>query len=121
MAMFSDAFLRLRQDLDQSHENRQKLIEDIRANVRDMARQTTNQLTEQGQSRRTEFAAMITDLRGKIKQQAEQTRGQLAELSADLRQGGAVFGQPATGPEARNREPIATRREVPHANSTSRK
>ena len=97
MAAFSDAFLRLRQDLDQSHESRQKLIQDIRDNVRDMARQTADQLTEQGRSRRTEFAAMITDLRGKIKQQAEQTRGQLAALTADLRQGGAVFGnrQPA--------------------------
>ena len=48
MAVFSEAFLRLRQDLDQSHESRQKLIEDIRANVREMARQTGNQLAEQG-------------------------------------------------------------------------
>ena len=97
MAIFSDAFLRLRQDLDRSHESRQKLIQDIRANVRDMARQTTDQLTEQGQSRRAEFKAMITDLRGTIKQQAEQTRAQLAGLTTDLRQGGAVFGnrQPA--------------------------
>ena len=91
MAIFSDTFLRLRQDLDRSHENRQTLIQDIRTNVRDMAQQTTNQLTEQGRSRRMEFTAMITDLRGQIKQQAKQTRKQLAELSADLRQGGAVF------------------------------
>ena len=40
MAVFSEAFLRLRQELDRSHESRQKLIEDIRGNVRDMARQT---------------------------------------------------------------------------------
>ena len=52
MAVFSDAFSRLRQDLDRSHENRQKLIRDIQANVRDMARQTTDQLAEQGKSRR---------------------------------------------------------------------
>jgi methyl-accepting chemotaxis protein len=105
MAVFSDAFLRLRQDLDQSHESRQKLIQDIRDNVRDMARQTADQLTEQGRSRRTEFAAMITDLRGKIKRQAEQTRGQLAELSADLREGGTVFGnrQPARKHTTRSR------------------
>ncbi|MGO8745023.1 MAG: hypothetical protein ACLQNE_03445 [Thermoguttaceae bacterium] len=105
MAVFSDAFLRLRQDLDRSHESRQKLIQDIRDNVRDMARQTTDQLTEQGESRRAEFTAMITGLRGKIKQQAEQTRGQLAELSADLRRGGAVFGhrQPARKGGIRNR------------------
>ena len=92
MAVFSEAFLRLRQDFDQSHESRQKLIQDIRANVRDMAQQTADQVAGQGKSRRTEFTAMITDLRGKIKQQAEQTRGQLAELAADLRHAGAVFG-----------------------------
>ena len=105
MAVFSDAFLRLRQDLDRSHESRQKLIQDIRANVRDMARQTTDQLAEQGQSRRAEFTAMITDLRGTIQQQAEQTRGQLADLAADLHQGGAVFGnrQPARKHAARSR------------------
>ena len=100
MAVFSDAFLRLRQDLDRSHESRRKLIQDIRANVRDMARQTTDQLAEQGKSRRAEFTAMITDLRGTIKQQADQTRGQLADLSADLRQGGAVFA---------NRQPVRNR------------
>ena len=105
MAVFSDAFLRLRQDLDRSHESRQKLIQDIRDNVRDMARQTTDQLAEQGRNRRTEFTAMIADLRGTIKQQAEQTREQLAELSADLRQGGAVFGnrQPARKHASRSR------------------
>ena len=105
MAVFSDAFLRLRQDLDASHESRRKLIQDIRAGVRDMARQTTDQLTEQGHNRRAEFKAMITDLRGAIKQQAEQTRGQLADLTADLRQGGAVFGnrQPARKHATRSR------------------
>jgi hypothetical protein len=105
MAVFSDTFLRLRQDLDRSHESRQRLLEDIRANVRDMARQTADQLTEHGKNRRAEFTAMITDLRGKIKQQAEQTRGQLAELAADLRRGGAAFGrrQPARQRNSRNR------------------
>jgi hypothetical protein len=105
MAVFSDAFLRLRQDLDRSHESRQKLIQDIRANVREMARQTTDQLAEQGQGRRAEFTALITGLRGSIRQQAEQTRGRLAELSADLRQGGAVFGnrQPARKHAGRSR------------------
>jgi DNA anti-recombination protein RmuC len=100
MAVFSDAFLRLRQDLDRSHESRQKLLQDIRANVRDMARQTNDQLTEQGQNRRAEFKVMITDLRGTIKQQAEQTHEQLAALTADLHQGGAAFGnrQPARQP-----------------------
>ncbi len=48
MAVFSEAFLRLRQDLDRSHESRRKLMEDIRNNVREMARQTGNQLAEQG-------------------------------------------------------------------------
>ena len=97
MATFSDAFLRLRQDLDQSHENRQKLIGDIRAQVRDMARQTENQLAQNGRTRRAEFAAMIGQLRGKIRQQAHETRSQLAELAGDLRHGGETFGrrQPA--------------------------
>ena len=105
MAVFSDAFLRLRQDLDRSHEGRRKLIQDIRDNVRDLARQTADQISEQGKNRRAEFTAMITDLRGKIKQQAEQTRGQLAEMTADLRQGGAVFGnrQPARKHASRSR------------------
>jgi hypothetical protein len=105
MAVFSDAFLRLRQDLDRSHESRQKLMQDIRDDVRDMARQTTDQLAEQGKSRRVEFTTMITDLRGKIRQQAEQTRRQLADLTADLRQAGAVFAnrQPARKHGARSR------------------
>ncbi len=105
MAVFSDAFLRLRQDLDQSHENRQKLISDIRANVREMARQTGNQLLEHGRRRHADFTAMITELRGKIGQQAAQTRGQLADLAADLRHAGAVFSrrQPATRRGSRNR------------------
>jgi phage host-nuclease inhibitor protein Gam len=85
MAVFSDAFLRLRQDFDRSHENRQKLIQDVRDNVRDMARQTADQLTEQGNSRRAEFTATMTDVRGKIKEQAEQTRGQLAEQGKSRR------------------------------------
>ena len=60
-----------------------------------MARQTGNQLAEQGQTRRAEFAAMIRSLRGTIRRQADQTRGQLAELAADLRHGGEVFaGRP---------------------------
>ena len=93
MATFSDAFLRLRHDLDQCHESRQKLIHDIRANVRDMAQQTGSQLREQGQARRAECAAMLKDLRSTIKEQADHTRGQLADLAADLRQGGAAFGR----------------------------
>ncbi len=92
MALFSEAFLRLRQDLDQSRQNRRKLIGQIRAEVREMACQTGGRLAEQGRTRRAEFAAMIQGLRGTIRQQAEQTRGQLVELAADLRHGGEVFG-----------------------------
>jgi DNA anti-recombination protein RmuC len=105
MAVFSEAFLRLRQDLDQSHENRRKMIDDLRAHVRDMARQTGSQLAEQGRSRRAEFAAMIGELRGTIHQQAQETRKRLAELTDDLRQGGEVFGrrQPAGRQFSRNR------------------
>ena len=105
MAVFTETFQRLRQDLDQSQENRQKLIQDIRANVRSLARQTGAQLMEQGETRRTEFTAMITDLRGKIKDQAMQTRQQLADLAADLRQGGAVFAktQPTRKHAGKNR------------------
>lgn len=96
MAVFSDAFFRLRQDFDLAHENRQKLIHDIRAGVREMTRQTGTQLTEQARTRRAEFTTLITDLRGQLKQQADQTRGQLAELSADLRRGGELFGRRAS-------------------------
>ncbi|MGA2616722.1 MAG: hypothetical protein ABSF26_03875 [Thermoguttaceae bacterium] len=105
MTVFSDAFVRLRQELDQSHESRRKLLEDIRHDVREMARQTTSRLTAEGSQRRTEFTAMIDDLRGKINQQAEQTRGQLAGLAADLHQGGAVFSrrQPLRSRNSRNR------------------
>ncbi len=105
MAVFSEAFLRLRQDLDRSHESRQKLIEDIRSNVREMARKTGQQLAEQGENRRAEFTAMITELRSTIGQQAAQTRGELADLAADLRHGGAVFNrrQPASRRNSRNR------------------
>ena len=93
MAVFSEAFLRLRQDLDQAHENRRKLIDEIRANVREMARQNGDQLAQQGKNRRAEFTEMLGNLRGEIRRQADETRGQLAELAADLRQGGEVFGR----------------------------
>ena len=93
MAVFSEAFLRLRQELDQSHDDRRKLIEDIRNDVRELAEQTGNQIAQQSADRRQEFTTMIGELRGSIRQQAEQTRGELADLAADLRQGGAVFAQ----------------------------
>lgn len=95
MAVFSDAFLRLRQDLDQCHDSRQKLTQDIRDSVREMAQETAELLAEQRSRRHADFTAMITDIRGQIKQQAAETRGQLAELAADLHQGGAIFGQPS--------------------------
>jgi hypothetical protein len=92
MALFSESLVRLRQDLDESRENRWKLIRQIRAEVRELARQSGDRLAEQGAARRAEFAAMMQGLRGTIRRQAEQTRGQLAELSADLRHGGEIFG-----------------------------
>jgi len=104
MALFSEAFLRLRQDLDQSRENRRTLIRQLRAEVREMARQNGGRLAEQGKTRRADFAAMIQGLRGTIREQADQTRGQLAELSADLRHGGEVFGdRPSAKRSSRNR------------------
>jgi hypothetical protein len=93
MAVFSDAFVRLRQALDDGHKSRQKLLCDLGAEARELARQSRSRLTEQGATRRTEFAAMLKDLRGKIQEQARQTRGQLADLAADLRHGGEVLRQ----------------------------
>ena len=69
MAVFSEAFLRLRQDFDQGHENRGKLIRDIRADVRELSRQTVSQIAEQSRTRRAAFAAMMGGLRDKIQQQ----------------------------------------------------
>jgi len=91
MAAFSTTFSRLRQELDQAHENRQKLLHDIQAGVRAMARQTGEQLVEQGRNRLAQFAAMMTDLRCKLNEQANQTRSQLAALAADLHQGREIF------------------------------
>ena len=98
MALFSAALLRLRQDLDESRENRRKLIHRLRAEARQTAHQTGDWLAEQGSTRRAEFAAMMQDLRGTIRRQAGQTQTQLAELTADLRRGGEIFGgrPPAT-------------------------
>jgi DNA anti-recombination protein RmuC len=104
MAPFSEALVRLRQELDDSRESRCKLIRQIRAEVQEMARQNGGRLAEQGNTRRAEFAAMIQGLRGTIRRQAEQTRGQLAELAADLRHGGEVFsGRAAAKRGSRNR------------------
>lgn len=96
MAVFTESFARLRQDLDQSHENRQRLIEDIRANARELARRTGEQLSETGKARRAEFATTIRDLRAFVKRQAEETRGELAALAADLKAGGATFTRAQT-------------------------
>jgi hypothetical protein len=103
MAVFSEAFRRLRENFDQAQLERQNLIRAIQNDVREMARQTGTRLAEQGKNRRAEFAAMIDDLRGKIKAQAERTRGQLGELAADLRQGGGVFGRRQQGQPRRSR------------------
>ena len=91
MAIFSEAFTRLREDFDQAHENRLKLIRDIRGEVHQQAEQTKNRLAEQGKDRHAEFNASIRELRSKVRQQAEQTRSDLAELAADLRDGGTTF------------------------------
>ena len=64
MALFSEAFLRLRQDLDQCRESRCELIRQLRAEVQELARQNDNRIAEQGKTRRAEFATMIRDLRG---------------------------------------------------------
>ena len=97
MAVFSEAFLRLRQEFDQSHENRRKLIQDIRTEVRQMAEQTGSLLADHGRNRQTQFAAMIKDLRHAVKAGADQTRDQLADLAADLSRGGDAFRGRATG------------------------
>ncbi len=103
MAVYSEAFLRQRQDLDQGHHNREQLVREIRANVRELARQAGSRLAEQSRTRRAEFAAMMGGLRDKIQQQATQTRQQLAELAADLHHGGEVFGR-AQPPRQRSRK-----------------
>ena len=65
MAVFTESFTCLRQDLNQSHENRQRLIED--SCQRQLARRTSEQLSETGKARRAEFATMIRDLRAFVK------------------------------------------------------
>ncbi|MGD0899343.1 MAG: hypothetical protein ABR915_16015 [Thermoguttaceae bacterium] len=99
MAVFSDAFVRLRQELDEGHESRQKLLRNLRAEVCELARKNGTRLAEQSKTRQAECSAMLKDLRGKLQEQARQTREQLASLAADLRQGGEVFGRrgPASG------------------------
>ena len=62
MGVFSESLLRLRQDIDQSHENRRKLIRDIQSEVREMAEQNGSRLAEQGRQRQTQFASMIKEL-----------------------------------------------------------
>jgi hypothetical protein len=93
MAVFSEAFLRMRQDCDQGRENRANMIRQIRADVRELARQTGEQLALQRGTRRAEFTAMLQGLRGKIQAQAAETRQHLAEVAADLRHAGEVFGR----------------------------
>jgi len=91
--VFSEAFLRLRQDFDQGRENRADLMRQVRADVRELARQTGEQLASHRSTRRAQFTAMLEGLRGDIREQAAATRQQLAEVAADLRRGGEVFGR----------------------------
>ncbi len=93
MAVFSETFLRLREDFDRGHENRENLIRALRADVCELARQTRSRLAAQRTTRQAEFAAMLKNLRGKVQEQAAATRQQLAEVAADLRRGGEVFGR----------------------------
>ncbi len=91
MASFSEAFTRLRQDLDESQEKRSRLIQDTRRAVQARAQQTMDELAEQASNRHTQFAAMMGDLRNTVREQAHQTRERLASLGEDLRRGGAAF------------------------------
>jgi hypothetical protein len=91
MAVFSDAFAHLRQEIDEGYQKREKLMADIREGVRELGRQNGARLAEQTQARKTQFAAMLQDLRGTIRDQAQETRGQLAAMAADLRAGGKLL------------------------------
>ena len=98
MATFTEAFTRLREDFDQGHESRLKLLHDIRAEVQRNAAQLGSQLAEQAKHRHAEFTASLRDLRGTVRRQAEQTRRELADLAADLHQGGATLNRrPGSG------------------------
>ena len=91
MASFSEAFHRLRQDLDESQESRSRLIRDTRRAVRAKAEQTAQELAQQAGKRHAEFAAMMGNLQHTVREQARETRQRLAGIGEDLRQGGTVF------------------------------
>jgi hypothetical protein len=91
MAVFSEAFARLREDFDEARGNRHRLMGEIRSGIRQRAEETGREIAEQSRSRKTEFAAMLGGIRSRLNEQAEQTRERLSALARDLRQGGAVF------------------------------
>ncbi|MGA2031764.1 MAG: hypothetical protein ABSG68_05870 [Thermoguttaceae bacterium] len=95
MTLFTEAFRRLRADLDQAHQSRAKLLDDLRAHAAEHAAETGRQLAEQARQRHADFAAMMGELRHGVRAGAAQTRRQLHDLNADLRAGRAAFHRSA--------------------------
>jgi hypothetical protein len=83
MATFTEDFTRMRHDFDQSQEDRQRLFEDTRGHVQQMACDMQEQLAG--------FRHGFEQMRGEIAETADQVRTELRGFGADLRTGGRVF------------------------------
>ena len=85
MATFTEDFTRLRQDFDQSHEDRLESIQNIRT---------------ESQAIRDEVPGLLAGFRADRAEMGSQLRSDLAEFAGDLATGGEIFrgGQPASFP-----------------------
>lgn len=77
MATFTEDFTRLRQDCDQSHQDRLDLIDNIQGEIQTLRDETVPDL--------------IGGFRAAHNEMATQLRGDLAEFAGDLSTGGEIF------------------------------
>lgn len=83
MATFTEDFTRMRQGFDQSQEDRQRLFEQTREQVQQMACGVQEQLAG--------FRQEFQQMRGEIAEAADRVRIGLREFGTDLKGGGRIF------------------------------
>jgi len=83
MATFTEDFTRMRQEFDQSQDDRQRLFGHTREQVEQMACGVREQLAG--------FQQEFQQMRGDIAEAADRVRTGLREFGTDLKGGGRVF------------------------------
>ncbi len=83
MAKFTEDFTRMRNDCDRAHHDRERLNQEIKAEVCDMAEKVRSNLAG--------FADELSITREQFRKTAGQLRSELRQFADDLQGGGKIF------------------------------